>query len=60
MACPVCGNKELILISENWETCSACSARWVQREPGEGMVILLPSKKRLDSTLDRLEPDRRS
>jgi hypothetical protein len=23
MACPVCGNKELIVISERWETCSA-------------------------------------
>jgi hypothetical protein len=60
MACPVCGNKELILISERWETCSACSARWLQREPGEGMVILLPSKEQLDSARERLELDRHS
>jgi hypothetical protein len=60
MACPVCGNKEFILISENWETCSACSARWVHRESGEGMVILLPSKEQLDSARDSLEPDRHS
>jgi hypothetical protein len=60
MACPVCGNQELIVISERWETCSACSARWVHRESGEGMVILLPSKEQLDSTRDSLEPDRHS
>jgi hypothetical protein len=58
MECPVCGNKEFILISESWETCSACSARWVHRESGEGMVILLPSKEQLDSASDRLGPDR--
>jgi hypothetical protein len=58
MACPVCGNKELIVISERWETCSACSARWLHRESGVGMVILLPSKKQADWARDRLEPDR--
>jgi hypothetical protein len=60
MACPVCGNKELIVVSERWETCSACSARWLHRESGVGMVIRLPSREQLDSGLDRLEPDRRS
>jgi hypothetical protein len=60
MACPVCGNKELILISETWETCSACSARWLHRESGDGMVILLPSKKQVESARDLLGPDRHS
>jgi hypothetical protein len=57
MGCPVCGNDELILISENWETCPACSARWVHREPGDAMVLLLPSKEQADAARDRLEPD---
>jgi hypothetical protein len=56
MACPVCGNKELIVVSERWEECSACSARWVHRESGEGMVILLPSRRQPEPAADdRLE-----
>jgi len=59
MACPVCGNKELIVVSPRWEECSACSARWVHRQPGEGMVILLPSSRQGNSAArDRLEPHR--
>jgi hypothetical protein len=61
MACPVCGNEDLIVVSERWEECSACSARWVLRHPSEGMVILLPSRGQVDSAArDRLEPHRRS
>jgi hypothetical protein len=60
MECPVCGNKEFILISESWETCSACSARWVHRESGKGMVILLPSKEQAHAARERLELDSHS
>jgi hypothetical protein len=60
MACPVCGSKELIVISERWETCSACFARWIRREPGDPMVLLLPSEKQADAARDRLQPDRHS
>jgi hypothetical protein len=60
MGCPVCGSDERILISERWETCAACSTRWVHREPGDAMVLLLPSKEQAASALDRLEPNRYS
>jgi hypothetical protein len=48
------------VISERWETCSACFARWIRREPGDPMVLLFPSKKQAESARDRLEPDRHS
>jgi hypothetical protein len=60
MGCPVCGNDELILISQSWETCPACSARWVHREPGDAMVLLLPSREQVESARDLLGPNRYS
>jgi hypothetical protein len=51
--CPVCGARgatALILVSEQWEECATCEARWVHRESGEGMVILLPSRRSVRTT----------
>jgi uncharacterized protein (DUF983 family) len=53
VGCPVCGSARVAVGLKGWEECSACGARWVHREAGEGMVLLLPSKERLAAVAGR-------